>query len=312
MPWTLRPATAHEHPAIVDLLNVVNPPEERTTLEAFRHEEGLRRPESTFLRLVAEENGWLVAAGQAENSHLRPRHKFRLGVAVHPRARRRGVGSALEERLRRFAAEHGGTELTAVIREDDAQSRAFLERHGYREAYQRFEMELDVTRFDWSRFPGWRERLGGLRLFTLADVGLTEATLQKLFELAMALGRDVPHPEGTPEFTIEDFRKFAQAPSFRPQGMYIAADGDRWVGISVVEIHEGRPAYTDFTGVDRAYRGRGLATLLKLATIEFVQAQGIRSMRTNNDTVNYPMVAVNEKLGYRRLPARVAMKAALG
>jgi len=28
--------------------------------------------------------------------------------------------------------------------------------------------------------------------------------------------------------------------------------------------------------------------------------------------VNYPMVAVNEKLGYRRLPARVAMKLHLG
>jgi hypothetical protein len=35
-------------------------------------------------------------------------------------------------------------------------------------------------------------------------------------------------------------------------------------------------------------------------------------MRTNNDTVNYPMVAVNEKLGYHRLPARVAMKRFLG
>jgi len=31
-------------------------------------------------------------------------------------------------------------------------------------------------------------------------------------------------------------------------------------------------------------------------------------MRTTNDTVNYPMVAVNEKLGYHRFPARVAMK----
>jgi len=71
---------------------------------------------------------------------------------------------------------------------------------------------------------------------------------------------------------------------------------------------EGRPAYTYFTGVDREYRGRGLATLLKLATIEFVQRNGIAAMRTTNDTVNYPMVAVNEKLGYRRLPARVGMK----
>lgn len=85
-------------------------------------------------------------------------------------------------------------------------------------------------------------------------------------------------------------------------------DGERFVGLSGVMTLEGRPAYTYFTGVHREYRGRGLATLLKLATIEFVRGLGLAAMRTNNDTLNYPMVAVNEKLGYRRLPARVAMK----
>ena len=77
-------------------------------------------------------------------------------------------------------------------------------------------------------------------------------------------------------------------------------------------IQEGRPAYTAFTAVDRDYRGRSFATILKLATIEFVQRLGLNAMRTTNDTVNYPMVAVNEKLGYRRLPARVAMKRLIG
>lgn len=311
MPWTIRPAAGDEHPAIVDLLNVVNPPEEGTTLEEFRHWEGLRRSETAFLRLIADDDGRVVGVGQAENSHLRPRHKFRLSLAVHPSARRQGVGSALEGRLRVFATGQGGTELTAVIREDDAQSRVFLERQGYAEAYRRFEMELDVARFEWSRFPRWRDRLGDLCLLTLADAGMSEATLHKLFELSMPLARDVPHPEGPAEFTIEDFRRFTTAPGWRPDGVYIAADGDRWVGLSVVEWVPGRPAYTDFTGVDRAYRGRGLATLLKLATIEFAQREGITAMRTNNDTVNFPMVAVNENLGYRRLPGRVAMRMGL-
>src|SRR4030067_590631 len=173
-------------------------------------------------------------------------------------------------------------------------------------------MELDVAAFDWRRFEGGRARLGDLRLSSMAELGGTERTLRRVFELAMQLARDVPHPEGAAEFTMEDFQQFSRMPGFRPEGLFIGTDGERFVGLSGVMTLEGRPAYTHFTGVDRAYRGRGLATLLKLATIEFAQAQGIRSMRTNNDTVNYPMVAVNEKLGYRQLPARVAMKAALG
>lgn len=244
MPWTIRTAADDEHPALVDLLNVVNPPDERITLEMFRFGEGIRRPETAFLRLVAEDGGRLVAAGQSENSHIRPRHKFRLSLAVHPSARRQGLGTALERRLREFAAENGGRELTATIREDDQTARRFLERHGYREVYQRFEMELDVATFDWSRYPRWRDRLGDLRLFSMAEAGVTEPTLRKLFDLSMALSRDVPHPEGAPEFTMDDFRQFTAAPGWRPDGCFVLADGDRWIGISVVEIHDGRPTPT--------------------------------------------------------------------
>jgi len=308
MTWAIRPATSDDIPAIVDLVNAVQRPEERTTVEIFRHEEGMRRPDEAFARFVAIGDRGMAAVAQAQNSHTRPRHKFSLYIAVHPDSRRGGLGTELERRLREFTVAHGGTELTAMIRDDDVGTRAFLETLGYREAYQRFEMELGVSEFDWRRFERWRNRLGGLRLFSLAQATPVEEHLPKLFELSMKLSGDVPHPEGAPEYTIEDFQQFARMPGFRQDGLFIIADGDRWVGVSGVMCLEGRPAYTYFTGVDREYRGRGLATLLKLATIEFVQRNGIAAMRTTNDTVNYPMVAVNEKLGYRRLPARVGMK----
>lgn len=312
MAWTIRPTTTDDVPAIVGVLNTVLPPAEHITEESFRFDDGMLRPDEAFTRLVALEDAALVAVGQAQNSHTRPRHRFTLTLAVHPASRRRGVGTELERRLRGFAAASGGTELTAIIKADDAVSRRFLEHRSYREAYQRFEMELNVSEFDWKRFEGWRARLGGLRLLSMAELGGTEHNLRKMFELAMQLARDVPHPEGAAEFTMEDFQQFSRMPGFRPEGLFIVTDDDRFVGLSGVMTVEGRPAYTYFTGVDRAYRGRGLATLLKLATIEFVQGLGIPAMRTSNDTVNSPMVAVNEKLGYRRLPARVAMKLHLG
>jgi GNAT superfamily N-acetyltransferase len=295
-------------PAVVGVLNAVLPPAERVTEESLRFDDGMIRPDEAFVRLIAVEDGAVVAAGQAQNSHVRPAHRFMLTIAVHPAARGRGIGSELERRSWAFTTERGGTELTAIIKDDDAVSRAFLERRGYREAYQRFEMELDVSAFDWTRFAGWRSRLGGLRLTHLADLGATDDNLRKIFDLSTELGADVPHPEGAPQFTLEDIQQFARSPGFRLDGLYVALDGERIVGMSGVWTREGQPAYTYFTGVHRDYRGRGLATALKLTTIEFVQRLGIAAMRTNNDTLNYPMVAVNEKLGYRRLPARVAMK----
>lgn len=107
-------------------MNAVLPPEERITPETFRHEEGMRRPDEAFSRWLAVEGNRIVAVGQTQNSHVRPRNKFSLGIAVHPSFRRQGIGTELERGLREFAVSHGGTDLTATIREDDAASRAFL------------------------------------------------------------------------------------------------------------------------------------------------------------------------------------------
>jgi mycothiol synthase len=310
--WAIRTAAVDDVPGIVGVLNAVLSAAEAITEESYRYEDGMIRPDEAVLRLVATEAGTIVAAGRVQNSHLRPRDRFSLMLAVHPSSRGRGIGTQLEGRLRAFASGKGAIELTAVIREDDAVARRFLERRGFQEAYRRFEMELDVAAFDWRRFPDWRAGLRGLRLTTLAELGVTEENLQKLLALSMELGGDVPHPEGAPQFTLEDMRQFAAMPGFRHDGLFVLLEGERLVGMSGVWLRAGQPAYTYFTGITRDNRGRGLATLLKLATIEFVQGLGAGAMRTNNDTLNYPMVAVNEKLGYRRLPARVAMKTSIG
>ncbi len=294
--------------AIVELTNLVHPPAERMTKEEFRHQETLRNPSDAWSRLVAVEGERLIAVADAANNHSRPPQKFTLYLAVHPEFRRRGVGTELEGRLRAFARQHGGTELTATLREDDTGSRTFLERLGYQEVYRRFQMELNVRRFDWGHYQGWRDKLGTLQLLTWGEAGSTEENLRKLYELSVTLTADVPHPDGAPRFSYEEFIKYFAAPGFRPDALFLMADAGEWVAMTGLLIPEGRPAYTYFTGVRREYRGRGLATALKLASIEYAKDHEITAMRTTNDTVNYAMVAVNEKLGYYCLPARLAMR----
>lgn len=309
----IRVATPDDVPAIVELMNLVDPPEERITLEEFRYGESVRDPRDAHNRLVAIDGRRLVAASGCGNSSQLPPHKFMHVIRVHPEYRRRGIGTELEARQQAFAQERGGTELSATIREDDAGSRAFLERHGFSEAYRRFESELDVTNFDWSRFPGWRERIEGqgLRLAAFSEFGDNDASRTRLFDLVKTVAQDIPYPDVQPNFTYEDMVKYFGAPGYRPDALFVAVDRDRWVGFSGIHCPEGRPGYTVLTGTLRDYRGRGIATALKLATIEFAQRHGIPALRTNNDTVNAAMLAVNDRLGYRRLAARVRFKRAL-
>ena len=61
-------------------------------------------------------------------------------------------------------------------------------------------------------------------------------------------------------------------------------------------------AWHDMTAVGRRWRGRGVATALKRATIAWAIEHGLDTLETGNDDDNRPMRAVNIKLGYRPIP----------
>lgn len=72
--------------------------------------------------------------------------------------------------------------------------------------------------------------------------------------------------------------------------------------IDGVAVGTGDVGRVYMTAVVRDWRGRGVATALKRATIEWAIARGLDELGTANDTVNAPMRAVNRRLGYRPLP----------
>jgi GNAT superfamily N-acetyltransferase len=75
---------------------------------------------------------------------------------------------------------------------------------------------------------------------------------------------------------------------------------DRPVAFSHLRVAPGGRAVTDMTGTLRDYRGRGLALLVKRATLVNAARRGVEFVSTEkNDETNGPMLRVNEKLGYR-------------
>ena len=143
-----------------------------------------------------------------------------------------------------------------------------------------------------------------MRFFSLADLpGVAEAEKRTLYEINRAAALDNPGNEGAfPPF--EQFCKYVfEAAWYRPHGQILAAADDRWVGLAAVAFYpEQGYAYNAFTGVAPEYRGRGLAQALKLLAIRQAVADGARYIRTDNDSRNAPMLAINRKLGYQPLP----------
>jgi len=98
-----------------------------------------------------------------------------------------------------------------------------------------------------------------------------------------------------------------------PEGMLLALVEDEIVGCAGLERDEDEPARAEnaLTAVLRGWRGRGIATSLKRATLTFAAAEGVREIYTWTQTGNEGMRALNEQLGYRYRGVSITVRADL-
>jgi RimJ/RimL family protein N-acetyltransferase len=85
----------------------------------------------------------------------------------------------------------------------------------------------------------------------------------------------------------------------------VALDGGRVVGFAGLEVRNGPAGFLGnvLTSVVRSHRGRGIAEALKRTQIAWAGAHGYRQITTSTHRDNEPMNRLNEKLGFRELPA---------
>jgi GNAT superfamily N-acetyltransferase len=232
-------------------------------------------------------------------------HSFWIEAVVAPEFRRRGIGARLYDDALAFARAQGAMRLECEVRDHEPAWLKFAQARGFEIDRHVFDSTLDLATFDDARFAGVIEAVQaqGIRFFTLADVGNTEENQRKLYELNKRNSLDIPGSEGTfPRF--EDFQKFVFGGSwFRAEGQILAADGERWVGLGAVGYFENTNSTCNMhTGVLKEYRGRKIALALKLLAIRYSRTLGAARLRTDNDSQNAPILAINRKLGYAPEP----------
>jgi mycothiol synthase len=264
-----------------------------------------------FKRWVWEEAGALL--GAATLSHMDWMYhpdRYHGYVQVLPAARGRGIGSALYAVIVAAAQARGAESLRTQVKESWPESLRFLAARGYVAGNRELESSLDLTAFDPARFAGAQAKAeaAGLRLLHYAELADDPERDRKLWEFSALVGADMPMPEPYTVPPLEVFqRKYLQHPQFYPEGhlVAVAADG-LYAGLSMVEYSNvpGR-LMTGFTGVRREWRGRGVATGLKVTVLSRAKAAGYREVRTGNDSTNDGMLGINRRLGFTPLPAWV-------
>ena len=262
-------------------------------------------------RMVAVLDGQVVGYGMAAHETWKPPGEFYLWVTVEKAWQCKGIGSQLMDLLLDACTAHGLNALTSEVLEADPASLAFAQRRGFAVDHHLYESVLDLTRFDESPYLSLRSNLeqAGCRFFTLAEADEPDA-LKRLYALNRATSLDIPG--ASVEF--ESYEEYAEwvlhADWFNPAGQLFVAEGDQWVGMSTVQLlSNGIGAYNLMTGVLPAWRGRGIATALKIEAIRYAKMNGRSYIRTHNDSLNAPMLSVNRKLGYVPQPGKFLLRA---
>jgi GNAT superfamily N-acetyltransferase len=252
-------------------------------------------------QIVAEIGSNIVGYGTIFHTPWMKAGRFLIKVWTHPQQQKTGIGQQLYDAALDFAQAHGGQTFESNVFDNEPHSLRFAETRGFKIQRHLFESVIDLQTFDASRFDGVIETVkqSGIRLFSLAEVGKTKGNLHKLWTVNRTVYMDDPATTGTfPNF--EEFYKMAnESPWFNPNSQFLAADGDEYIGLSAIRHYSDTNSfYHMMTGVMPVYRGRKIALALKLMTINYAQQQNGKFIRTDNDSQNAPMLAINRKLGY--------------
>jgi GNAT superfamily N-acetyltransferase len=302
----LDPQTDYER--VAEIINFYEP--EPVTAERLREWDAHDFNGQVHRRTVAvDTDGNIIGYGLVMHTPWMKAGKFQVGALVDPACVRQGIGTRIHQDNLVFARENGARSVNTWVFEDQTQGICFAEKHGFTVERHIFESTLDLKTFDEHRFAGVIEavKASGIRLFSLADAGNMVEALHKLWDVNYRAYLDDPASSG--EFpNFEEFQKITSEAWFRPNGQILAADGDTYIGLSAVGYYkDSNSAYNMMTGILPEYRGRKIALALKLLSIHAALSWGADYIRTNNDSQNAPMLAINRKLGYVAQPGGYRM-----
>ncbi|MBA2297889.1 MAG: GNAT family N-acetyltransferase, partial [Actinobacteria bacterium] len=209
-----------------------------------------------------------------------------LNVSVRPSHRSRGIGTTLLER----ALAH--LEDSSRIQTDSGEvGRSFAERHGFRHTHTRRVSGVDPRTVDTSELDSTPTQI----------VSLREAGPEQVFAVDAESVLDQPSDDAIDALEYEQWlHDYWEYPDLDLDVARAAVVDGQAVAITFVTLdHDSHRALNSYTGTLRAYRGRGLARLTKLSVVRRLAELNVALVLTENDETNAPMLAINDRLGYR-------------
>lgn len=289
------------------------------TLSDIRGFARFRGASKRFEMVAAREAGGpVLGVGLVELPLRDNRHGAEVTVAVHPGARRRGVGTAIVAGLEARAGQDGRSVLNSIVdvplsRARDHASLSFAPKVGFEPmlAGNRRHLALPVEegRLDELRAEVARARDAAAYRVLTFEAPWPADFLEDQCALFRSMSTDEPHGDDEHEEEVWDAERIRENDALhaaRHTRLLVAVaqhvGSGRLVACTELLLSEGvrDQAWQLLTVVRPDHRGHRLGLAVKIANLEAMArvAPGVRTVVTGNAAVNEPMIAVNDMLGF--------------
>ena len=264
-----------------------------TTAEQVAFDLASAHPDKRYRLLVAEEDGEIIGTAQVGISYDTPEPgQGFCNPYTRPDRLGRGAGSLLLSTAEGYLAETGAVAVYTWVLDEPA-NREFARRRGYVASRPAHFLRLDLAN---STLPARQEVPAGVELRTAADFADDP---RPLFEADAEVTADEPSDTPMELTDYEDWLNHTWRHPGLDRELTSVAVVDGTVAAFSAATTDGLTRYSSgMTGTRRAYRGRGLAKLVKNDSLHRARAAGYTDAYTGNDADNAPMLAVNTWFGY--------------
>ena len=306
----IRPQNENDIPTLVEIWNQLNLDWPRSVVDQLDNH---RKHDYKYYyqAWVVETKGKVIGTGLSEHSvsSFHPR-KFLIEIYLHPHWQGQGIGKDLYEQILETLQPYDPLSLRVSVREDSPRALRFFAERGFLETKRDWISTLEVAKADLNPYEGLESELNkqGITIKSLAEIDDPDK-YQKLHAVFSETRLDVPRSDPATPISFEFFMNSnIQAPEFDPRLFWVALYNQNYIGFTgLYPITDSTSLDQWLTAVKREYRGKHVALALKVRSIQYTKQQGYTHIRTDNDSRNAPMIAVNDKLGFERGMASLSL-----
>lgn len=306
MTVTIRELEAdHDAPEVLPILQQLHP-----EMDAQRYRRFMTQEHPFERHMVADHDGTVIGISELFRKATDPKNRANISIAVHPDYQRQGVGMMLFDDMEAAARAKIMRELRCRIPDDtDAPPYHFVKRLGFSEQQHSLRSELELEHLDDDRV---REAVQaaedtGIEFTTLADEGDSPENRQKVYRINKIASDNMPRTGPFMQFEAYENAMMSSS-THPPQGIYIAIEEKRWVGMSQVSLHiEEGYALNEMTDVLPTRDDKAVLYALKMLAARFARDQGFQLLRSETDSSDEMRQEVNQEMGYTALPGYYLM-----